>query len=1638
MIVSVCRDLSDRAISCSIRPGKLVDIYTELQLGNAVALVNGKLAPPELEVKESDIVFIRQVPGAISGGVALFIAGALLIAGASYAGYQLYQQRKQLSQLQEAMDELGSVSGAVTNLPYLKGANNAKALDHAVPYIIGKNYIAPYILSNGEIRYYSITTRDGPRDVVSRLVPYQVGYNKLVLRTAYANGNVIHQFTGDVPQEGTIVINGQSRLVISQSGLDGLTAYRDTRILLEPGDRLLKLDDPQYAPLVYTLPTNARQTTVTLVFNGLLKYSKKGEAQSHSLVIHAYYSDDGGATWAVFPVDFGTITANTKTQMRVERTITFYYRGVKDLTVPIQIKISCASNAFDGSALEDVYVQTLESLLYDPVASKAANAFVNLPILDEAVADKSCLVGYTAMARNSSEEEAFQNFALIVEGVASTWDGTEWSATKAPTSNPAAWLIEILTSSVHPQSQIAIEDIDLDSFGELYEYCEAEDIKFDKVYLSGEPKENIIQSICDVCYSTLYKNIDGKIAVATDKQKENAIAVINTQNCFSFSNKKDLSRPVDGLRVSFVNEALGYEQDTYEVMRPGITKDANSRIRSITADGITRYSQVVKWAWRLMAIESARPKVTTVEIGNEGVYYTPLSKVLVQHPSLKNGLGSAEIKNVVVSGGNIIGLDLYEPIAFDSSDADRYGMIVQCVSDDYCTPLAIEYTGVDGLNFSVALVTPISTTADVIPHAGDTLSYGLLDSGSFGTITNPMMIAGMSQTERGWKLELVDYNEAIYEYGAIPEYKPNITKKTVHAYIPEEPRPATVEDVSKAVALITSDGSPTWIPDTVDGVTASAQRDTITIAWPWNGSAINNIVKNFIVEIEKGDDEWIALTPVTTNRAVYTFDRNTDGYPEAVDLTDWHVRVKAVNIYGNASAAYGPSDVGQVVDLTEYLTWIPSVPVVSPYCNGREAVLSWGAGAQYGRLGYQVQIARKDTVPDEEDWEKPVLTLDPRASEENYSDGTTGTLFTTVEQISQSLPLHNQALGLPVDTKYYYRVRGVTAVPTSADPDAVILGSWSGAYPVLARPTGTMDLVEKAIKTAQLDDDAVTVEKLNVLAKNLVNPFTSEALDAMPQGWTATGLSVCKIAASSEIGYNVLQIKSTADGSGHVVSDEFTVGPYDILELTVALMSDVAANVSVRPGAPGDAAYQTYRSAWDATNKAWGAFGNLTSGQLLIENVSPAGAYTAYKTYLVGSLVDPSQIPAPINVQYCVRMVAGQTAMRIHVVSYLAAATVCVGIPTLQKLGAGQLTANQILVRDLSAISANVGKLEGDDPDAFTLVGNNGYDKPLGTFLLGKATDASYLRRWYDTATSTWKMAIKLATFFVDAVTSKILGRFQVRNAADTATTLDVDPSNPVAVAVAGGMSVSGGLSIDGGTAWHSLNDGAGSGLDADTVDGIQGSHILHVIGGYLSTDIDYLTSEGVYSILYAGRGYSTMLVFGTITGGSTSTVQLETSWSPGALFTGCMRFRNKTDSNTWSGWKTIWTDHNDGAGSGLDADTLDGLHANDFVKFVNLYRNGRTGYVVMRMPNDEYLLIQWALISTNGASGAYNHSIIFPASFGNTNYSFVANYQTEDAPTNTNYMYGNARNDTKTASTITVKAYGGNMIAYTAIGWMN
>jgi hypothetical protein len=53
--------------------------------------------------------------------------------------------------------------------------------------------------------------------------------------------------------------------------------------------------------------------------------------------------------------------------------------------------------------------------------------------------------------------------------------------------------------------------------------------------------------------------------------------------------------------------------------------------------------------------------------------------------------------------------------------------------------------------------------------------------------------------------------------------------------------------------------------------------------------------------------------------------------------------------------------------------------------------------------------------------------------------------------------------------------------------------------------------------------------------------------------------------------------------------------------------------------------------------------------------------------------------------------------------------------------------------------------------------------------------------------------------------------------------------------------------------------------------------------------------------------------------------------------------FRNQWGNGNWGGWHEFWTTQNDGSGSGLDADLLDGRHANEFVEHMDGSRTNAT-----------------------------------------------------------------------------------------------
>ena len=868
------KDFSDAYTEIELKAG--ASIFSSLPDGikKRVAIVNGEQKPLDYIVKEEDVIILRSYPGYTAVIIVMLVVA---VGMAIYAGVQAYRARKQAEELEDKMKNMNS---SIKNIPYLKGANNSPATGNSQPYIIGKHLFTPYKLATGfnriegqygETQYYYVIL--------------QGGFNKQVLRKVYCDDVILKTWeeTETIPQEGiysfdadSVFYDSDSLIEIAQDGSAFATTEFNRKIVVEsPGSEMRKAGSEDYQDLVFALEDYSRAADVCIMFNGLRAYDDDGDKRVRTVTVIPEYSLDSGENYTAFTFDQNGVASNKFSynkgvQIRFNAHIDFTYAQVKDLTAPVLIRLRCTTPEYDGTATDSCYVQWIQSYIYNPLKSKSVSAFVDEQPIEDNEMGLSTMIGLKIKATLSNEDK-LDRINVRTSGVARTWNGMSWGATKIPTSNPAAWLLEVLTSDTHLASKIADSRIDLDSFGELYEYCETNGFHVNTVLIEGNTKETVLAMILDTCCSVLYTDIYGKISVATDKPKTNAIAIINTQNCTSFDNKKDMSRYVDGIKINYTSADSDYVSDTYLVMRDGVTRNVDSIIREMTVQGIEEYNHIVKYARRILAIDQLRPKTASVGVGQEGTYYTPLSKVLVQHPSLKIGLGSAEIQSLIEVGGYITGLVLYEPIQYDSSVASGFGLIIQCISDTYCTPLAKAYTAdVDGFNIEINFITPIDPMGAAVPHPGDIISYGYLNAGEFDTITSPMLISGIDNTDTGFTLTLVDYNEDIYETGTIPEYIPNITTRKTPISLPADLPGASVEDVQEVVTNVKTN-HPTYaeiatgftnaglvvIPSQLN-MTAVGGFRFITLTW--NKQANLSNLREYQVQCSEDAITWYAPT----------------------------------------------------------------------------------------------------------------------------------------------------------------------------------------------------------------------------------------------------------------------------------------------------------------------------------------------------------------------------------------------------------------------------------------------------------------------------------------------------------------------------------------------------------------------------------------------------------------------------------------------------------------------------------------------------------------------------------------------------------------------------------------------------------
>ena len=139
--------------------------------------------------------------------------------------------------------------------------------------------------------------------------------------------------------------------------------------------------------------------------------------------------------------------------------------------------------------------------------------------------------------------------------------------------------------------------------------------------------------------------------------------------------------------------------------------------------------------------------------------------------------------------------------------------------------------------------------------------------------------------------------------------------------------------------------------------------------------------------------------------------------------------------------------------------------------------------------------------------------------------------------------------------------------------------------------------------------------------------------------------------------------------------------------------------------------------------------------------------------------------------------------------------------------------------------------------------------------------------------------------------------------------------------------------------------DGGGSGLDADTLDGVQGASFLRSdANDTMSGELTFTTS-GSYPIDINGSSSGKIVLRGSndpyITFRESNTDKAYLQWHSG----GYLKFKNHEDASSLrikdtidfstddSTWHTVWHAGNDGAGSGLDADELDGIAGSGYLR---------------------------------------------------------------------------------------------------------
>nr|DAM54543.1 MAG TPA: Fibronectin type III protein [Caudoviricetes sp.] len=778
--------------------GKLKDHIKNVDWENSVILKGGYRIDENYEVQPDDVLYIRKVPAAAVSDTTLAWkavgAAVTAIAGAGVAvGVSIYNNKEAMAAMEDAQKASKAAAETSGKLPFVKGARNQAATGRSFPYAIGESLMTPYRLCPP---HYTIAGTTGDEQYYN--VVLEVAYNNILVKKIKMGETIIKDFSGvSAPQNGQyafdagVYYDARSLIEIRQTGAFTDPEFNKKVVLTELSEEIPhehasgdpteneRIEKEWKAGVVQELASHAQAVELIALFDGLQQYDDGWKSQTITLKPQwANVSNPSESDWHDFTNGFNqngsynnTFTYNTKKQMRYVARQEF--TAAQAFNKNMKVRVIRTTPKADSSAKDSVYLLAVQTYCYDAKKSSSSQ-LVAADVLEPTERDKCCRIG-VRVAANVNATGLLDAISVIESGCARTWNGTAWSSAKTPTRNLAAWVLELMTSPHHRPSKYDDAELDLASFGAWYTYCQQQGFNADGVITKNAKKKQTIETLCKNGNAALvYNSMTGKIEVAIDNGRDYSIALLNSENIISISTTKEFKRKITGKKVTYINAAAGYDADSVIFMRDGEAYDpATDTLTETALEYVTDYTHAFKYVWRQMAEEIAQPKIYMVKAGLESAYYPIYSRVELQHKSLKIGIAHGVIKACIWYGGLLREIHLDGAVTFPATGA--CGVIINCVSDSGRGLLALKVSGTGKTNI-LHVETTLRNNAALIPTAGNALSFGKLDiNGEFTTVTSTCKITNAEESDNGYTLTLVDYNPALYQYGALPEYRSNLT-----------------------------------------------------------------------------------------------------------------------------------------------------------------------------------------------------------------------------------------------------------------------------------------------------------------------------------------------------------------------------------------------------------------------------------------------------------------------------------------------------------------------------------------------------------------------------------------------------------------------------------------------------------------------------------------------------------------------------------------------------------------------------------------------------------------------------------------------------------------------------------------------